>query len=318
MKRILVLGAGGFIGSHLVTRLKQEGHWVCGVDLKYPEFSVSPADQFILTDLTKSDSFDKLPNIRFDEIYQLAADMGGADYVFVGTNDGNIMRNSISININTINYCIAHDVGRIFYSSSACVYPAHNQTDPSNPICSEDSAYPANPDSEYGWEKLFSERLYLAHAKSNNLIVRIARYHNVYGPNGTWTGGKEKSPAALCRKVAESSNGIIEIYGNGVQTRSFLYISDCIDATILLMRSQCSEPINVGSEEMVTINYLVDIIAKIANKTIIKKHINGPVGVMGRCSDNSIIKNQLNWEPSISLREGITFLYTWVKQHVIY
>jgi nucleoside-diphosphate-sugar epimerase len=307
---ILVLGAGGFIGSHLVKRLKSEGHYVVGMDLKYPDFDTTHADEFIITDLADARSL-VFPYLEFDEVYQLAADMGGATYIFTGINDSNIMMHSVRINLNVLDH-FKDTKATIFYSSSACIYPAHNQLDPSDPNLEESSAYPANPDSEYGWEKLFSERLYLAHAKNHGTKVRIARYHNVYGPYGTFEGGKEKAPAAICRKVIQS-NGEIEIIGPGYQTRSFLYIDDCVDATIQLVRSDVNFPINIGSEEMVSINQLVDIASAVEGKQLIKKHVSGPVGVAGRNSDNTLIEHYLGWERKNTLSDGITKTYKWIK-----
>ena len=307
---ILVLGAGGFIGSHLVKRFKEEGHFVVGMDLKYPSFSSTKADDFIITDLADEKTL-KFPAIKFDEVYQLAADMGGAEYIFTGTNDANIMTHSVKINLNVLNH-FKHKKSTLFYSSSACMYPLHNQLDPNNPNCSEESAYPANPDSEYGWEKLFSERLYLAHAKNFGTKVRIARYHNVYGPEGTFEGGKEKAPAATCRKVIQS-NGTIDIFGTGEQTRSFLYIDDCVDATIQLVRSDVNFPINIGSDEMVSINRLVDIACAIEGKTLVKNHIPGPLGVPGRNSDNALIEKHLGWHRKNTLSQGIEKTYKWIK-----
>ena len=314
---ILVFGAGGFIGGHLVTRLKQQGHYVCGVDLKYPLYNQTDADEFIIADLTDYQSFLRFPNIKFDEIYQLAADMGGALYIFSGDNDVNIMSINLQINLNLIKYVQnINTTSTIFYSSSACIYPLHNQLDSQNPNCSESSAYPADPDSNYGWEKLTSERIFLAQAKNNGTLVRIARYHNIYGPLGTWNGGREKSPAAICRKVITATDNI-EIIGSGEQTRSFLYIDDCIDATIQLTRSAIDFPINIGSEEMVSINQLVDIACKIENKQLKKIHIQGPIGVPGRNSNNTLISEHLNWSPKYTLNQGIAKTYSWIKQQIL-
>jgi len=267
MKKALVCGAGGFIGSHLVKRLKKEGYWVRGVDLKYPEFAETEADDFVIGDLRDPYFVRYVIDMKFDEVYQLAADMGGAGYVFTGDNDANIMYNSALINLNVLETCYKRNIKRIFYSSSACVYPKYNQEDPENPKCSEDSAYPAMPDSEYGWEKLFSERLYLAYHRNYGMEVRIARYHNIFGPEGTWRGGREKAPAALCRKVAVAKlTGLdyIEVWGDGKQTRSFLYIDECIEGTLRLMHSDFTGPVNIGSEEMVTIDQLAEMIMDIA------------------------------------------------------
>lgn len=332
-KTALVLGAGGFIGSHMVARLKHEGYWVRGVDLKRPEFSESSADHFVLRDLRDPRDMAELVGWAgckrnpyetfalqfdqpFDEIYQFAADMGGAGYIFTGLNDAHIMHNSATINLNLLDAVVKHSSEqrpKIFYSSSACIYPEHNQLDPDNPNCEESSAYPANPDSEYGWEKLFSERLYLAYAKNYGLEVRVARYHNIYGPEGTWQGGKEKAPAAICRKVIEANNEI-EIWGDGNQTRSFLYIDECIEATRRLMNSDFTGPVNIGSEEMVTINRLVELACAVEGKHLAVKHVNGPTGVRGRNSDNTLIKSKLGWAPHYSLASGINQSYNWIKQ----
>jgi nucleoside-diphosphate-sugar epimerase len=315
VKTALVLGAGGFIGHHLVTRLKQEGVWVRGVDLKVPEFRKTAADSFILGDLREvSIVRNAFRDFDFDEVYQLAADMGGAGFVFTGEHDADIMHNSATINLNVLKY---GRFDRIFYSSSACMYPQENQTDPANPNCAEGSAYPANPDSEYGWEKLFSERLYLANARNRNLTVRIARYHNIFGPEGTWNGGREKAPAALCRKIVYAvDGGTIDIWGDGEQTRSFLYIADCLDATTKLMRSDFQGPVNIGSEQLITINDLAMLIAKLAGKKIGLKHIDGPLGVRGRCSDNKLMRSALGWEPSHPLSVGLQLTYDWIKGQV--
>jgi GDP-D-mannose 3', 5'-epimerase len=315
-KRLLVCGAGGFIGGHLVKRLKKEGFWVRGVDLKEHEYSKSLADEFIVGDLR---DFRVCENVLkgIDEVYQLAADMGGAGYIFTGDNDAAVMHNSATINLNIAE--LSHKLGikKIFYSSSACMYPAYNQMDPENPKCSEDSAYPAAPDSEYGWEKLFSERLYLAYNRNYNLQVRVARFHNIYGPEGTYKGGKEKAPAALCRKIAESpDNGFIEVWGDGKQTRSFLYIDDCLDAVRSLMESDFSGPVNIGSEEMVTINELAAIIIRLSGKNIEVKNIKGPEGVRGRNSDNALIMEKLGWSPKFSLRQGLERTYAWIKKQL--
>ena len=351
MKKCLVLGAGGFIGSHMVKRLKSEGAWVRGVDLKHPDFSASAADEFIIGDLRDVDVVRKViqykgeqgnyynlvPNYlieTFDEIYQFAADMGGAGYIFTGEHDAEIMHNSASINLNLLeeqrklneSYGDKWDskplenrnTTKIFYSSSACMYPEHNQLDPNNPDCRENSAYPANPDSEYGWEKLFSERLYLSYHRNYGIPVRIARYHNIYGPEGTWYGGREKAPAAICRKVAYAGlSDSIEVWGDGQQTRSFLFIDECIEATRRIMDSDCTEPLNIGSEEMVTIDQLVDIAAKVANKTITKDHIDVPhTGVRGRNSNNDLIREKLGWDYSMTLEEGIRKTYNWIMGQI--
>ena len=338
MKKALVLGAGGFIGSHMVTRLKKEGYWVRGVDLKYPEFSTTDADHFVIRDLRdpvnvkeiigyagcKRDphqTFARQFDLPFDEIYQFSADMGGAGFIFTGDNDADIMHNSATINLNVLDalraYNDYHKINqtKIFYSSSACIYPARNQQDPDNPICSESSAYPADPDSEYGWEKLFSERLYEAYSRNYGIPIAVARYHNIFGPLGTYDGGREKAPAAICRKVAQvTTPGEIECWGDGNQTRSFLYINDCIDATRLLMRSNFAGPVNIGSEEMVTINQMIEMITKIAHKDITVQHIYGPLGVRGRNSDNKVIKEKLCWSPKYTLAEGLALTYEWINR----
>ncbi len=311
-KKVLVCGAGGFIGSHLVKRLKKDGCWVRGIDLKYPEYSESKADEFIVGDLRKQEFCNQqIMNHSFDEVYQLAADMGGAGFIFTGENDASIMHNSAIINLNVLEACRKINVKKIFYSSSACMYPERNQMNPKAPDCSEDSAYPAAPDSEYGWEKLFSERLYMAYDKNYGIKVRIARYHNVFGEEGTWKGGREKVPAALCRKVMESEFEI-EVWGDGEQTRSFLYINECIEGTIRLMNSDYNKPVNIGSEEMITINELAKRIMTIAGKKLSIKHIEGALGVRGRKSDNDLIKKVLNWSPSLSLDYGLRNTYVWI------
>lgn len=317
MKRILVLGAGGFIGSHLVNRLKEMGHYVIGIDLKFPEFSITKADLFVQGDLRDPNICERYITSDLDEIYQLAADMGGAGYLFSGENDFNVMHNSALINLNVAHYAIQAKINRLFFSSSACIYPKFNQTDPSNPNCKEDSAYPADPDSEYGWEKIFSERLYNAAWRNYALNVRMARFHNVYGPEGTWNSGKEKAPAALCRKIAMANQeDEIEIWGDGKQTRSFLYIDDCIDGILALMESNCTEVLNIGSEEMVTINRLAEIIAMNSGKTISLKHIDGPVGVMGRNSENTLVTSTIGWRPKVSLSIGLEKTYNWIESEV--
>lgn len=314
----LVCGAGGFIGNHLVTRLKNEGFWARGVDLKIPEFSETEADDFVIGDLRDSVVCRKVADRPFDDVYQLAADMGGAGFIFTGDNDADVMHNSALINLNMVEACYRANVKRIFYSSSACMYPEYNQRDPDNPNLSEDSAYPAMPDSEYGWEKLFSERLYFAFQKNYGIEVHVARLHNVFGPLGTWRGGREKAPAAFCRKVAEAANGgEIEMWGDGEQTRSFLYIDDCIDAVLLLMESDFSGPVNIGSEEMVTINRLAEMIMEIAGKNLKVRHISGPLGVRGRNSDNRLIGAKLGWEPKFSLYDGLEITYRWIEQQVL-
>ncbi len=317
-KCALVCGAGGFIGSHVVKRLKGEGYWVRGVDVKNPEFSRSAADSFVVGDLRDVETWQAVLDRQFDEAYQLAADMGGAGYIFTGENDAHVMHNSAMINLHMVDLGVKSKVGKVFYSSSACIYPEYNQLDPQNPKCSESSAYPAAPDSEYGWEKLFSERLYFAFQRNHGLDIRVARFHNIFGPEGTWTGGREKAPAALSRKIAEQNDGgEIEIWGDGEQTRSFLYIDECVEAIRRLM--QCEHfrgPVNIGSEEMVTINQMAAMIMDIAGKRMRIKHISGPTGVRGRKSDNSLIRKELGWAPSQSLREGLSLTYPWIESQV--
>jgi GDP-D-mannose 3', 5'-epimerase len=344
MKTALVLGAGGFIGSHMVKRLKSEGYWVRGVDLKYPEFSQSQADEFLIFDLRDSRNVEAVmrldcgdPNLfyllqfsylkkpfsflrPFDEVYQFAADMGGAGYIFTGEHDADVMHNSASINLNVCHLAKEYGVKKLFYSSSACMYPQERQIENYYDIAGRDyralpesCAYPANPDSEYGWEKLFSERLFLAYARNYGLNVRIARFHNIFGPEGTYEGGKEKAPAALCRKVA-LSNGEVEIWGDGEQTRSFLYIDECIEGVRLLMQSNFTGPVNIGSDEMISINNLAKMIAEIAGNDIKLKHIEGPQGVRGRNSDNTLIEKELGWRPSQPLKDGIERTYFWIKE----
>jgi GDP-D-mannose 3',5'-epimerase len=319
-KCALVLGAGGFIGSQLVKRLRHEGFWIRGVDLKFPEFAETQADDFVLGDLRDVEVCHAAIDRRFDEVYQLAADMGGAGYIFTGAHDADIMHNSASINLNVLDVVRRRNIQKVFYSSSACIYPAHNQDDPLNPNCSEMSAYPAAPDSEYGWEKLFSERLFLAYNRNHGMINRVARYHNIFGPEGTWQGGKEKAPAAVCRKVAmATNNGEIEVWGDGTQTRSFLYIDECIEGTVRLTRAVNFEgPVNLGSEEMVSINQLVDMVADIAGKTVHKQHILGPTGVRGRNSDNRMIAEKLSWKPTATLRAGLEKTYAWIERQVLH
>ena len=354
MKTALVLGAGGFIGSHMVKRLKKEGYWVRGVDLKYPEFSDTEADEFIQGDLRDKSFVERVIQYKgeqgnfyesvpyryiepFHEIYQFAADMGGAGFIFTGDNDAEIMQNSASINLNLLdaqqklnetfdgsegwsecNRPILDWTTKIFYSSSACMYPEYNQLDPNNPDCREESAYPAAPDSEYGWEKLFSERLYLTYSRNYDIPVRVARYHNIFGPEGTWDGGREKAPAAICRKVAQlpPEGGSIEVWGDGLQTRSFLFIDECIEATWRLMQSDFMGPVNIGSEEMVTINQLVDTAAKVSDKIVGKDHIDGPLGVRGRNSNNDLIREKLGWDYTQTLEEGIRKTYNWISMQI--
>lgn len=318
MKTALVLGAGGFIGSHLAKRLKAEGFFVRGVDLKHPEFGASACDEFVIGDLREQDVVRSVYDRHFDEVYQLAADMGGAGYIFTGEHDADIMHNSASINLNIADAANKQGVGALFYSSSACMYPAYNQEDPDNPNCEESSAYPAAPDSEYGWEKLFSERLYLSYARNYGMKVHIARYHNIFGPEGTWQGGKEKAPAAVCRKVAMAqSGGDVEVWGDGQQTRSFLYIDECVEGTIRLTRSDKTGPYNIGSDEMVTISQLVDTVSDLAGKPVGKRYVPGPTGVRGRNSDNRLIEAELGWRPSEPLRDGLAKTYAWIEQQVL-
>ncbi len=313
----LVCGAGGFIGSHLVKKLKREAFWVRGVDLKYPEFSKTAADEFVIGDLRDSQLCQQILDRPFDELYQLAADMGGAGYIFTGEHDSEVMHNSAMINLNMVDLSCKVRVGKIFYSSSACIYPEYNQIDPDKPYCSEDSAYPAAPDSEYGWEKLFSERMYLAYQRNHGLDVRIARFHNIFGPEGSWNNGKEKAPAAFCRKIAETDDGEeIEMWGDGKQTRSFLYIDECLEGVRRLMDSDFTGPINIGSETMISINGLAEMVMDIAGKNLTIKHIEGPLGVRGRNSDNTLIQKVLAWKPTHSLRDGMKKTYQWIEEQV--
>ncbi len=313
----LVCGAGGFIGSHLVKRLKAEGFWVRGVDLKYPEFAKTGADDFVLGDLRNPVLCRAVLDRPFDEVFQLAADMGGAGYIFTGEHDADVMHNSATINLNMVHIGQQAGIGKIFYSSSACIYPEYNQLDPDNPNLEEDSAYPAAPDSEYGWEKLFSERMYLSYHRNYGMKVRIARFHNIFGPEGTWTGGKEKAPAAMSRKVAEATDGgEIEMWGDGKQTRSFLYIDECLEGVRRLMESDFIGPVNIGSEEMVTINRLAEMCMEIAGKNLGIRHIPGPLGVRGRNSDNRRIQEMLGWAPSRPLKVGLRITYSWINEQV--
>lgn len=316
MKTALVCGAGGFIGAHLVRRLKREGYWVRGVDWKEPQFSRTEADEFLRGDLSDQMFARGVFDRAFDEAYQLAADMGGAGFVFTGEHDADILLTSAAVNINVLRYGReSGNLKKIFYSSSACMYPAYNQEEPNNPKCSEDSAYPAAPDSEYGWEKLFSEHLYLAAHRNYGTDVRIARFHNIFGPEGTWNSGREKAPAAMCRKIAETPNGgTIEMWGDGKQTRSFLYIDECLEGVRRLMDSDFVGPVNIGSEEMVTINQLAETTMRIAGKKLSIKHIPGPLGVRGRNSDNRLIREKLGWAPSMKLENGLRKTYTWVYE----
>lgn len=317
MKKVLVTGAGGFIGSHLVRKLKEKNYNVIGADLKLPEYSETKCDEFHVGDLRDINFVDKLVSLNIDEIYQLAADMGGAGYIFTGDNDADIMTNSSLININILQSMVKYNVKDVFFASSACIYPEHNQLDPDNPNCEESSAYPANPDSEYGWEKIFSERLYLSYAKNYKINARIARFHNVFGPECAWNNGKEKSPAALCRKVAECpDNGTIDIWGPGTQTRSFLYIDECIEGVFRLMSTNINEPVNVGSDRMISINDFAKLIASVAGKNVTINNIKGPLGVMGRNSDNKKIVSLLGWKPQNNLEHGITETYNWINSQL--
>ncbi len=316
MKKALICGGGGFIGSHLVKKLKKEGFWVRAVDLKYPEFDETAADDFVIGDLRDANVCREVIDQPFDELYQLAADMGGAGFIFSGENDADIMHNSALINLNVVEPAFKQGVKKLFYSSSACMYPEHNQMDTNNPKTSEDSAYPANPDSEYGWEKLFSERLFLAFQRNHGMNVKIARFHNIFGPQGTWQGGREKAPAAFCRKVAETEDGShIEMWGDGEQTRSFLYIDECLTGVRRLMDSETFHgPVNIGSEEMVSINRLAEIVMEVSGKKLSINHIPGPLGVRGRNSDNDLIRTSLNWAPKQPLIEGISSTYKWISE----
>lgn len=316
MKKILVCGAGGFIGSHLVNKLKREGHYVVGADLKLPIYETTTADEFHQIDLREQTNVRNLmKTVKFDEVYQLAADMGGAGYIFTGEHDADIMHNSVLINLNVLESMKNEGISKVFYSSSACMYPEHNQLDPDNPLLSEDSAYPANPDSEYGWEKLFSERLYLTYARNYGIDARVARFHNVFGPRGSWNNGKEKAPAALCRKVAMTNNEV-EVWGPGNQTRSFLYIHECIEGIHRIMESDCKVPVNLGSERMISINDLVLLIAKLNDKLVTIKNIDGPRGVMGRNSDNRLIKQLIGWAPADNLEVGLIETYKWISEQI--
>jgi len=317
MRYALVCGGGGFIGTHLVKRLKREGYWVRAVDLHHPEYSQTEADEFIVGDLRDQSFCRNVTEISFDEIYQLAADMGGAGFIFTGEHDADVMHNSGTINLNMVERARSSNAKRIFYSSSACVYAAYNQVDPENPNCSEDSAYPAAPDSEYGWEKLFSERLYLSFQRNFGLQVRIARFHNIFGPEGAWEGGREKAPAAICRKVAETpEGGEMEMWGDGLQTRSFLYIDECLEGVRRLVDSEFTGPVNIGSDEMVTLNRLANMAMEIAGKRVRIKHIPGPLGVRGRNSDNALIKLKLGWAPTLKLKDGLAKTYRWVAEQL--
>jgi nucleoside-diphosphate-sugar epimerase len=330
MKKIVVLGGGGFIGGHLAKRLKNDGHWVRICDIKKHEYSSHDeiCDEFIVGDLRNPEVVSNVIDETIDEVYQLAADMGGAGYIFTGNNDANVMHNSALINLNVVHECVKKNVKKVFYSSSACMYPEHNQLDPNNPNCEESSAYPANPDSEYGWEKLFSERLFLAFNRNHGLDVRIARFHNIFGPQGTWIGGKEKAPAAMCRKAAETLGGqTLEVWGDGQQTRSFLYVDECVEAVLRLMESDFKGPVNIGSEEMVSINQLAQMAIIISNKYIKIKNIDGdefkskygfkcPIGVRGRNSDNKLYRKNVGWESTALLYDGMVKTYNWISEQV--
>jgi nucleoside-diphosphate-sugar epimerase len=319
MKTALVLGAGGFIGGHMVKRLKSEGYWVRGVDKKLHEHEYSHADDFQLADLTlQSDVRRVIDDIHFDEVYQLAADMGGAGYINTNLYDADVMHNSATINLNVLHRCKQMSIKKVFFSSSACVYNEELQSTNVNPDCRESSAYPAHPDSEYGWEKLFSERLFHAYNRQHGMQNKVARFHNIFGPYGTWDGGKEKFPAAICRKIAKANDGDeIEIWGDGEQTRSFLYIDDCIEGVRHLMNSETFHgPVNIGADQMISINDTVDLVAQIAGKTIRKKHIDGPTGVRGRNSNNELIEEKLNWRPSQNLKDGLKETYRWINLNV--
>jgi GDP-D-mannose 3',5'-epimerase len=330
MKKIIILGGGGFIGGHLAKKLKNDGNYVRICDIKRHEYFEQSeiCHEFILGDLTDPTIVSIVIDNSFDEVYQLAADMGGAGYIFTGENDANVMHNSALINLNVTHECVKKKIKKVFYSSSACIYPEHNQLDPNNPNCEESSAYPANPDSEYGWEKLFSERLYLSYNRNYGLDVRIARFHNIFGPQGTWMGGKEKSPAAMCRKVAEIENeGVIEVWGDGNQTRSFLYIDECVEAVLKLMNSDFIGPVNIGSEEMVSINELSQMVINISKKQIKINNIYGddflkkygykcPLGVKGRNSDNNLYYEKIGWKVSKSLIDGLEKTYNWINKKI--
>lgn len=317
MKTALVCGAGGFIGGHLVNRLKSEGYWVRGVDLKLNEYGNNASDDFVIGDLRDPRICSSLFDRPIDEVYQLAADMGGAGYIFTGEHDADVMHNSATINLNMVEECRKNKVGKVFYSSSACMYPEYNQLDPDNPKCAEDSAYPAAPDSEYGWEKLFSERLFLAYHRNHGLEVRVARFHNIFGPQGTWEGGREKAPAAICRKVAMAEDGThIEIWGDGLQTRSFLIVDECVEGIRRLMNSQFTGPVNIGSEEMISMNDFAKMVIEISGKRLSIKNITGPTGVRGRNSDNKLILETIGWAPALPLRAGVERTYSWIVEQI--
>lgn len=318
MKKILVCGGGGFIGTHLVEKLKEQGHFVVAADLHYPLYSKTLANEFYIADLREQVNVKSLFELHhYDEVYQLAADMGGAGYIFTGEHDADIMHNSCQINLNVLDQMVKTKVKKVFYSSSACMYPSHNQEDPENPLLAEDSAYPANPDSEYGWEKLFSERLYMTYAKNYGIDVRIARFHNIFGPRGSWNNGKEKAPAALCRKVAMCEpGGTIDVWGPGIQTRSFLFIDECIEGIQRIMESNYDKPLNLGSTRMISINQLVFLIGKVVGKNVCIRNIDGPLGVMGRNSDNKLIKETIGWTPDEDLETGLIKTYAWIEEQI--
>lgn len=330
MKKVIVLGGGGFIGGHLAKRLKKEGCYVRICDIKNHEYfdHSNICNEFILADLRDTKSVENVIGAGYDTVFQLAADMGGAGYIFTGEHDANVMHNSAMINLNVVNECAKKKINKLFYSSSACIYPEYNQLDPDNPNCEESSAYPANPDSEYGWEKLFSERLYLSFHRNYGLNVKIVRFHNIFGPQGTWTGGKEKAPAAMLRKAAlAENNGEIEVWGDGLQTRSFLYIDDCLEAVLRFMETDFTGPVNIGSEEKVTINELAQMAIKISGKNIGIRNIYGkefmdkygfkcPLGVRGRNSDNKLYRKLVGWEVSQPLFEGMKKTYPWIEEQI--
>lgn len=317
MKKIIVCGGGGFIGTHLVEKLKELGHYVIAADLHYPLYSTTVADKFYIMDLREQENVRKLITSDIDEIYQLAADMGGAGYIFTGEHDADIMHNSCQINLNILDQMVKTGVKKVFYSSSACMYPSYNQEDPDNPLCSEESAYPAQPDSEYGWEKLFSERLYMTYARNYNITARIARFHNIFGPRGSWNNGKEKAPAALCRKVAVCEDkGTIDVWGPGTQTRSFLFIDECIQGMMRIMDSNYDKPLNLGSTRMISINNLVFLIANLVGKSVSIRNVEGPRGVMGRNSDNKLIKETIDWAPDEDLESGLIKTYNWIQEQI--
>lgn len=327
MKTALVCGAGGFIGSHMVKRLKKEGYWVRGVDLKYPEYDKTEADDFIICDLTNTERtrkvfkrYIKLSNHyeSFDLCIQMAADMGGAAYIFSGKNDANVMHNSALINLNVAYFASKYKVGKVLFSSSACAYPQGIQETTDNKGLKESDCFPANPDSPYGWEKIFSEILYDAYARNYGLDIRICRFHNIFGECGTWKGGKEKAPAAVTRKVCEAKDGDeIEIWGDGEQTRSFLYIDEAVEGVMRLIESDYTKPINIGSDEMISINNLAKMAIDISRKKLTIKNVpSNAIGVRGRNSNNDLIKEVLNWSPTHPLRTGMEKLYSWINKQI--